>query len=238
MRKNNLRKLFVYGCFGGIIIGMLGSMYGCTNNRHAVIAVTGTNIGVEISQNPANQSPQAKLGYQRSEVAIVPSNRSGGIEPAGTSTVGHGASDVADVLMELRFSNIFSINTSGIYQRLAVGKTAVRQRGAAFMFARDQMGNLDSNTADAISRALQSIPEIDEKVLIARSPLTEVYHTLSGTKEKKDLFDKAAQTQGYADFESFVLNKPSEPTVDQVNKVREKLEEDNEIKTELAKLKK
>ena len=78
MRKNNLRKLFVYGCFGGIIIGMLGSMYGCTNNRHAVIAVTGTNIGVEISQNPANQSPQAKLGYQRSEVAIVPSNRSGG----------------------------------------------------------------------------------------------------------------------------------------------------------------
>lgn len=151
MRKNNVRKLFVYGCFGGIIIGMLGSMYGCTNNRHAVIAVTGTNIGVEISQNPANQSPQAKLGYQRSEVAIVPSNRSGGIEPAGTSTVGHGASDVANVLMELKFSNIFSINTSGIYQRLAVGKTAVSQDSAAFMFARDQKGNLDPETAAAIS---------------------------------------------------------------------------------------
>lgn len=237
MRKNNLRKLFAYGCFGGIIIGMLGSMYGCMNNRHAVIAVTGTNIGVEISQNPANQSPQAKLGYQRSEVAIVPSNRSGGIEPAGTGTVGHGASDVADVLMELKFSNIFSINTSGIYQRLAVGKTAVSQPGAAFMFARDQMGNLDSSTAGAISRALQSITETDKEVLNARSPLTEVYNKLSGTIEKKDLFDKAAQAQGYADFESFVLNKPSQPTVDQVNKVREKLEEDNEIKTELAKLK-
>jgi hypothetical protein len=117
---------------------------------------------VEISQNPANQSPQAKLGYQRGEVAIVPSNRSGNVEPtSGTSTIGGGASDVADVLMELRYANIFSFNNAGIYQRLAVGKTAVSQPGAALMFAKDQKGNLDPETAAAIQGKYMKDPSGD-----------------------------------------------------------------------------
>ena len=48
---------------------------GCQTSDHFVIASTGTVIGIEVSQNPANQKPQAKLGYNRSELAIVPTNR-------------------------------------------------------------------------------------------------------------------------------------------------------------------
>ena len=151
MKKETMNKMFLYGSWCFSMLVMIGIMYGCTTGRHAVIAVTGTNIGLEISQNPSNQSPQAKLGYQRSEIAIVPTNRSAGVDASGTSTTGNGAADVADVLMELKFSNIFSLNNSGIYQRLAVGTTAVSQRGAAYMFARDQKGNLDPETAAAIS---------------------------------------------------------------------------------------
>ena len=223
MRKNNLRKLFVYGCFGGIIIGMLGSMYGCTNNRHAVIAVTGTNIGVEISQNPANQSPQAKLGYQRSEVAIVPSNRSGGIEPAGTSTVGHGASDVADVLMELKFSNIFSINTSGIYQRLAIGKTAVSQQGAAYMFARDQKGNLDPETAKAIA-SIESIKGRSTEFREKMSKIMALYREYESDSEKKQKIENVILQVTSKDFISFRKAKDEDIPLSKLNEILEKLE--------------
>lgn len=231
MQRNNLKTLFFYA--SPIIIALTGLVCSCAS-RHAVIAVTGTNIGVEISQNPANQSPQAKLGYQRGEVAIVPSNRSGNVEPtSGTSTIGGGASDVADVLMELRYANIFSFNNAGIYQRLAVGKNAVKQPGAALMFAKDQKGEIDPQTAEAINNALSSIPETSEDVLKARAPLTKVYNTLKNTKMQ--VFDEAAKTQGYMDYENFVLNKPSQPTLSQVNKVRQELEKDVEIKAELEK---
>lgn len=223
MRKNNLRKLFVYGCFGGIIIGMLGSMYGCTNNRHAVIAVTGTNIGVEISQNPANQSPQAKLGYQRSEVAIVPSNRSGGVEPAGTGTVGHGASDVADVLMELKFSNIFSINTSGIYQRLAVGKTAVSQQGAAYMFARDQKGNLDPETAKAIA-SIESIKGRSTEFREKMSKIMALYREYESDSEKQQKIENVILQVTSKDFISFRKAKDEDIPLSKLNEILEKLE--------------
>jgi hypothetical protein len=116
-----------------------------------VIAVTGTNIGVEISQNPANQTPQAKLGYQRSEIALVPTNRP--IEdPSDKKT--KGAEDTAEVLMELKYAGIFSWGASGgIYQRLAVGKIAVTQPGAALMFSRNVTGDVGDDTAKAATDA-------------------------------------------------------------------------------------
>ena len=139
MQSSKLGKMSKHRCLGIFITVVSFLICGCGNNRHAVIAVTGTNIGLEISENPTNQMPQGKLGYQRTEIAIVPSNRSGGVD-SGTSTAGHGAKDVTDVLMELKFSNIFQSfrEGGGIYQRLAVGENAVKQPGAAFMFARDQ----------------------------------------------------------------------------------------------------
>lgn len=110
-------------------------------DRGYVVTGTGTVIGVQVAENPATQLYEAKLGYARAEVALVPTNG-------------------VTVLMELRYSGIFSFGSDGgIYQRLAVGDAAVRQPGASFMFAKDVKGNLSTNVAAAISHKLEgSVP--------------------------------------------------------------------------------
>ncbi|MBX3024577.1 hypothetical protein KF840_06680 [bacterium] len=134
---------------------------GCAG-RHAIVAATGTNIGVEISENPQTQAPYAKLGYQRTEWAIVPTNRTGEKGPGDTE---HSAKDHGEVLMELRYGGIFDTGpSSGIYQRLAIGRTAVTQPGAAFMFARDADGGINSTTAAALQSAL-TIPVVESDVV-------------------------------------------------------------------------
>ena len=116
----------------------------CGSTNHYVLASSGTVIGVELSQNPANQSPQGKLGYNRSEIALVPTNRptclANNDELECSTQQGNGAADTTDVLMELRYQGIFSFTANGgIYQRLAVGNTAVRQPGATLLFARSNV---------------------------------------------------------------------------------------------------
>ncbi len=138
-----------------LLAGVLGQ--GCAG-RHAVIAATGTVLGLDISENPQTQLYHVKFGYTRGELAIVPSNRSAEKNTTATNSRGHGATDTADVLMELRYGGIKS---SGIYQRLAVGKTAVSQPGAAFMLAKDADGALDEKTAKAVSSAVGKIPAKD-----------------------------------------------------------------------------
>jgi hypothetical protein len=124
--------------------------------RHTIVAATGTSIGVEVSQNAANQSPQAKLGYQRTELAIVPTNRS-----ANEDTKENGAQQHGDVIMELRYGGIFDLGaSSGIYQRLAVGGKAVEQAGAALMFSRDAAGNVSADAQKAL-QALKTVPQRD-----------------------------------------------------------------------------
>ena len=131
---------------------------GCMG-RHAIVAATGTNIGVEVSQNPANQAPYAKLGYQRAEWAVVPTNRSAEKDPGSAAG---GAAAHGDVLMELRYGGIFDTGpSSGIYQRLAVGETAVQQPGASLMFARNADGNIDAATVSAL-QSVRSIPALPE----------------------------------------------------------------------------
>lgn len=123
-----------------ILLPLLGLILtGCAAvNKNYVVTGTGTILGVQIAENPTTQLYEAKFGYARSEVALVPTN--------GVS-----------VLMELRYSGIFS-KTGGIYQRLAVGDTAVKQPGAAFMFAKDASGNISSNAINAITEKVQTIP--------------------------------------------------------------------------------
>lgn len=49
---------------------------GCASRiNHYVLASTGTSIGVDISQDPKTQMYYGKLGYNRGEVALVPTNR-------------------------------------------------------------------------------------------------------------------------------------------------------------------
>lgn len=112
---------------------------GCGAIRNGyVVSGTGTILGVQIAENPATQLYEAKFGYARAEVALVPTNG-----PA--------------VIMELRYSGIFS-RSGGIYQRLAVGNAAVSQPGAALMFAKDAEGNISSNAVQAITGKIQNIP--------------------------------------------------------------------------------
>lgn len=112
---------------------------GCGTIKNSyVVSGTSTILGVQIAENPATQLYEAKFGYARAEVALVPTNG-----PA--------------VIMELRYSGIFS-RSGGIYQRLAVGRDAVMQPGAALMFAKDADGNISSNSISAITEKVKAIP--------------------------------------------------------------------------------
>lgn len=116
---------------------------------------TGTNIGVDIAQNPAANSPQAKIGYQRVEAAIVPTIRSA---ETVRGDFGAGAADHGDAIMELRYGERFDTGPSwGIYQRLAAGHTAEQQPRASVMFARDADGQVDETVQTAL-RNLASVP--------------------------------------------------------------------------------
>lgn len=187
-------------------------LYGCTNSKdHYVIASTGTVIGVEVSQNPVNQSPQAKLGYNRGELAIVPTNRGQCIwntqnsqwECSGPGPQGSGgAKDSTDVLMELRYGGIFSLGSgSGIYQRLAVGTTAVQQPGAAFMFAKDTKGNVNASVAQAVASTVT--PEALTKNRIeAVENITQSVKTTGGTGIDITKLQKLFECSGYSTDEA------------------------------------
>jgi hypothetical protein len=183
------------------------SLASCTSTRHAIVAATGTNIGVDVSQNPATNSPQAKLGYQRVEVAIVPTNRSAA-EAAGDAA--GGASEYGDVLMELRYGGIFDLGeSSGIYQRLAVGSTAVQQPGASLMFARDADGNV-SEEAEAALRSLKSVPAMPKDV---RDAITAIRKLRAC---HRDDVDAAIKQSGAASYDDIVDHKVTIKQLEQI----------------------
>ncbi len=193
---------------------------GCQNSGSYVLAATGTNIGVEVSQNPATQSPQAKLGYNRAELAFVPTNRSGETSASTSNSLGRGAPEVADVIMELRYMGIFSLGAdSGVYQRLAVGPNAVRQPGAAFMFAKKPDGTIDAATATALEH-VKAIPPLDVDVQKERLTLFEKYNARPADASKFDAAAMAADPK-YKKFGDFVADDKA--TAETVNKVRSEL---------------
>jgi len=167
-------------------------------NHNYVISATGTIIGVQVAQNAVSQLYEAKLGYARSEVAMVPTNKgTNGVINAGTQ----GAKDTPSVIMELRYNGIFSLS-GGIYQRLAVGDMAVQQPGAALMFAKDQDGSLDPAVANALA-SVKAVPAADADSISALLPLAKSY----ATSKTKDLFENVAHQFGYADFGAFLTDK-------------------------------
>jgi hypothetical protein len=112
----------------GIALGA-GFLAGCQVEHHRVVAVSGTVIGLSIGQNPQTRLVEGTIGYRRGELALVPTNRVADGAPGGG-----GASESAEVLMEIQQADLFSSHGS-IYQRLAVGPNAVKQAGAAFLKA-------------------------------------------------------------------------------------------------------
>jgi hypothetical protein len=201
------------------VIGLCLVVAGCSIDRHTVIAATGTNLGVELTADPSTQTPRMKVGYNRSELALVPSNRSAEKDVGsrigsarcngccGDGTVctspekcqaelgkihDGGAADTAEVLMEIRMSGgiLFSgISDGNLYQRLAVGKTAVQQPGAALMFAKNPKGEISTGAVTAI----QTLAEQPAAVRATRGELARAYMS----SDKKSDFDAAAQAAGY-----------------------------------------
>lgn len=161
LKRGKIMEKKLINCTCIIVLCISVGLTGCSNTQHMVLAATGTVIGIDISQDPATQTPHAKIGYNRGELAIVPTNRAQCVKKQNsnqfecTPVQGGGAKDSTDVLMELRFKSPFSFQgNAGIYQRLAVGENAVTQPGAAFMFAKDDSGELKPDTAKAVSNAI------------------------------------------------------------------------------------
>ena len=125
-----------------ILLFALLPLTSCTN-LHSVIATTQTGLGVSVSENPSTQLYEVRFGFFRNEFTFVP----GDTNHPGT---------VPDVLMELRYENI--IKGGSLYQRLAVGSTAVSQPGATLLFGKDANGNLNSNVVATISQKIEKIP--------------------------------------------------------------------------------
>ena len=180
---------------------------GC-KTRHAVITTTGNVFGFELAQNPSSGMYQAKLGYARTEFAYVPSNRS---TVDGEASYQGGATDVPDVLLELKFQNVFK--GGGLYQRLAVGTTAVSQPGAAFMFAKGPDGTLDPVAAKAIGSTLNQIEPPDWVIMDNLAPMARDFTA----SEQKDRFNEVARSLGWDDFPTFLSNDNLTP--DQVDEM-------------------
>lgn len=196
-----------------IIAVMAALVTGCRTPQHMILAASGTSIGLEIAENPSTQLYHAKLGYVRTELAVVPSNRSNG--EIGDTTTGNGAKDTGNVVMELQYGNIFSLKSSSIYQRLAVGDIAVAQPGAAFMFAKNTDGTLDPATAKAVSDSIKGVPSSNPTVTANKLPLANTY---SGVANKAD-WDTVAKAQGYTSFSAFLIDaKATQEKVDAMSK--------------------
>lgn len=118
---------------------------GCAADRSYIITSAQTVLGITVTENPATQLYEARLGLVLSQVAFVPGNTN---DP----------SSFPDVIQEFKVNNIF---TGGlIYQRLAVGKNAVCQPGAALMFAKDGTGSFGTNLAQQLPLLLQRPPVV------------------------------------------------------------------------------
>jgi hypothetical protein len=223
MRLQEYRSVVKVTIDAFILVALSLVPFGCAAVQDHVLATTTTVIGVQIHQKDGDKTPELKIGYARSEFTFVPT-------PSGNPR------NSAEVLMEINAQGNFGLGVAyqgGVYQRLAVGQIAVTQPGAAFMMAKNSNGTLDVNTANAVSQALQNIPETPGDALAAREPLRKAYLALSSTK--KAVFDAAvkAVAPDYGTFSNFLIGDPKPPNLETVKKVRQELEKDKEIKTKL-----
>ena len=143
-------------CMAGLSGGLAVLLAGCVASKENVLAVTSTVIGVQIHQKDADKTPELKVGYARAEFAFVPTDKR-----ADTNSASGSAANSAEVLMEINAQGNVGLGTAyqgGIYQRLAVGKTAVQQPGAALMMAKDQNGNLSGDAVKKATEAIKTIP--------------------------------------------------------------------------------
>lgn len=179
------------------------ALNGCTAlDRGAVVAATGTVIGVEIGAAAGTGAPNGTLGYRRAEYAYVPANRGG-------STADKMVNDVPNVIMELSYGGTL-VQDGRIYQRLAVGTTAVQQAQASGMFLRDASGKLDpaalkvarERAATTMARAATLVDCVTHEDRVDREALARIVDRARTKVETK------AAVEGYVDALGAVLTRP------------------------------
>lgn len=189
---------------------------GCQSISHSVIAATGTTIGVEVSQNQATQTPIGVFGYRRAELAYVPTNKISetksttgeGAKQVESHSIGNGARDSANVIMELKHQGIFDFGSdSGIYQRLAVGDIAVTQPGAQVMFLKNNTGQVDKEAAQALeaaNKAVKNIPSVSSGLEKRKADIRKLKERCKDNANELGKFDIAAQSQRYVNYVAFI----------------------------------
>lgn len=179
-------------------------MVGCSTDNVNVVASSNSVLGFQLGQNPVSQAPETKFGYSRQELAVVPTNR--GTDGEDGSKNG-GAKDSTDALMELRYMG----KGDGLYQRLAVGSTAVSQPGAAVMMLRDEDGKI----APEVAAAVLNIPAANPEASDAKAPVAAAY--ANATPAARSQFDSVAIANGWNSFADFIAD--AKVTPEQVEKV-------------------
>lgn len=189
---------------------------GCQSVSHSVIAATGTTIGVEVSQNQATQTPIGVFGYRRAELAYVPTNKVSetknmtreGAQQVESHSIGNGARDSANVIMELKHQGVFDFGSdSGIYQRLAVGDIAVAQPGAQAMFLKNNNGQVDKDAAQALeaaNKAVKNIASVNSGLEKRKADIRNLRERCKDNASELGKFDIAAQSQGYVNYGRFI----------------------------------
>jgi hypothetical protein len=157
----------------GLCLVLMIAMSGCWSGT-SIITHTGTVLGVELDYKAESSLPFGRVGYVRDELAIVPTNKTREGED-GTATIGGGAKDCPNVLIEFSMANIFNIFTTHlIYQRIAIGDIAVTQPGAVAMLVKDADGNIDPEVL-RIALAIAKIKSTPQATLKAKEALTDIY---------------------------------------------------------------
>jgi hypothetical protein len=129
------------------------------------------------------------------------------------SGIGGGAKDSSNVLFETSFSNFFSFwRDNLIYQRVAVGDSAVCQPGAVAMLAKDSTGKLPDVD---VMNALNGIKAPPREVTDLKLKLIEM-----GKDElkKKFILDRLAPL-GVPNWNAFIDGRPKELTTNQLQTI-------------------
>lgn len=98
---------------------VLWLLTGCAAIKDKILVTTNTGLAFSVAENPTTGLYEAKLGYVRSELALVPTNG-------------------VNIITEIRWNGIFK--TGGLYQRMAIGDKAVQ--AAIPMFLKNPDGTL------------------------------------------------------------------------------------------------
>ena len=178
-------------------------------SQTCVVAHSATLVGLEATYLQQTQTPIGRLGYARSELAVVPTNRTADDQPK--SGMGGGAKDSPNALMEFTFGGLFDFEGRGIYSRMAVGDLAVSQPGAVAMFARNEDGSIN---AEAI-RALSGIEAPSREVLDARKWLVSKYKDAKA--DERAAIVKSLIKRGWATWADFIDD--SKPDVSKIEAV-------------------